>query len=135
MTVPNTGGWQTWQTVSRSVELAAGVQVMRLALDADGVTGNVGNLNWLRLTPTTTDPVPAPNDWGVKRVGQARPSTSRGRSPRRPRRPTRSSTTASGSPSRGLGPDSDRAGILRRGRQRGCLGQRLASPLRTRPGR
>lgn len=82
--VPSTGGWQAWKTLSRQVSLNAGVQVVRLALDAEGPGGYVGNLNWFRLTPDSSDaPVdpPAPTDppttpgdvtvSGPKRVGQA----------------------------------------------------------------
>lgn len=43
--LPVTGGWQTWQTVSRSVTLAAGTQTLRLAALAGGF-----NLNWFKLT-------------------------------------------------------------------------------------
>lgn len=31
--VPNTGGWQTWQTVSKSVQLGAGQQVLRVQIE------------------------------------------------------------------------------------------------------
>jgi O-glycosyl hydrolase len=48
--VPNTGGWQNWQTVSRTISLSAGVQVLRVAFDVNAGSGYVGNLNWLRLT-------------------------------------------------------------------------------------
>ncbi|RPI00456.1 MAG: carbohydrate-binding protein [Calditrichaeota bacterium] len=45
MTVPQTGGWQTWTTVTKTgVSLAAGQQVMRVAMDA----GNF-NLNWVNI--------------------------------------------------------------------------------------
>src|SRR5206468_9519163 len=42
LTVPNTGGWQTWQTVTKTaVHLPAGQHVLRLALDNAGTTGSV----------------------------------------------------------------------------------------------
>jgi probable HAF family extracellular repeat protein len=47
--VPDTGGWQAWSTVSRTVTLAAGTQVMRVVFIAPGTSGGVGNLNWVRL--------------------------------------------------------------------------------------
>lgn len=59
MTVPNTGGWQTYQTVTKTgVSLAAGQHVMRLALDTNGATlpdgaAFVGNLNYLKFTAST----------------------------------------------------------------------------------
>ncbi|WP_138751998.1 glycoside hydrolase family 3 N-terminal domain-containing protein [Paenibacillus sinopodophylli] len=46
--VPNTGGWQTWTTLSQNVTLSAGVQTLRLQAAASG-----WNLNWLELIPTT----------------------------------------------------------------------------------
>jgi hypothetical protein len=46
--VPNTGGWQTWQTISRTgIALSAGPQVIRLVLDANGASGLTGNFNWI----------------------------------------------------------------------------------------
>ena len=50
MTIPATGSYQTWTTVSESVSLAAGTQGMRVVFDAAGPSGGVGNLNWIRLT-------------------------------------------------------------------------------------
>ncbi|MFD1178205.1 glycoside hydrolase family 3 N-terminal domain-containing protein [Paenibacillus puldeungensis] len=50
--VPNTGGWQSWETVTQNVTLNAGVQTLRLHASA----GN-WNLNWLELRPTNSTPV------------------------------------------------------------------------------
>ena len=55
LTVPNTGGWQTWTTVSKWVTLSAGRQVLRVVFDAKGQTG-VGNLNWIRFSSGTPLP-------------------------------------------------------------------------------
>jgi glucose/arabinose dehydrogenase len=51
MTVPNTGAWATYQTVTRTgLNLAAGTYVMRIAMDTNGpTTGYVGNFNWFRF--------------------------------------------------------------------------------------
>jgi hypothetical protein len=49
LTVPNTGNWQTWATVSRTVRLVAGPQVIRVVADSAGASGATGNLNFLRL--------------------------------------------------------------------------------------
>lgn len=46
--VPNTGGWQTYETVTATISLEAGQQVLRLALDTNGATGYVGNFNYLQ---------------------------------------------------------------------------------------
>ena len=37
LTVPNTGGWTTWQTMSTNVDLSAGQQVMRLFIEYGGL--------------------------------------------------------------------------------------------------
>ena len=54
LSIPDTGGWQQWQTVSAAVTLAAGVQRLRVVLDTNGSSGSVGNLNYLRLTAAST---------------------------------------------------------------------------------
>ena len=51
--IPNTGGWQIWTTLNVPVVLPAGVQTLRLVLDANGPTGVFGNINWLRFGATT----------------------------------------------------------------------------------
>ena len=50
LTVPNTGGWQTYVTLTTDVQLTAGQQIMQFDLDTAGVTGYVGNFNWSQLT-------------------------------------------------------------------------------------
>ena len=51
MNVPNTGGWQVWQTVRKTgLSLSAGAHVIRLVFDAGTAeNGRVGNYNCLRL--------------------------------------------------------------------------------------
>ncbi|HET9830568.1 MAG TPA: carbohydrate-binding protein, partial [Vicinamibacterales bacterium] len=45
--VPDTGGWQTWKTVTKTgVTLAAGTQVLKVVLDTNGPGGSVSNFNW-----------------------------------------------------------------------------------------
>jgi hypothetical protein len=46
VSVPNTGGWQTWTTITTSVNLTAGGQTLRLF--ASNTTG--WNINWWELT-------------------------------------------------------------------------------------
>ena len=68
--VPNTGGWQTWQTITTSgIALAAGEHVIRVYLATVSSGGGAGNFNWFRLvagtapSPTTPfggTPVPLP---------------------------------------------------------------------------
>jgi hypothetical protein len=45
MTVPNTGGWQNWQSLTKTVTLVAGQQVARLVMDTAGDAGGIGNIN------------------------------------------------------------------------------------------
>jgi hypothetical protein len=56
LTIPNTGGWQTWTTVPKNVTLAAGMQILRLVMDAAGANGAVGNFNWIAVTPGGSTP-------------------------------------------------------------------------------
>ncbi len=52
LVVPNTGSYDTMQTIlSPTVQLTAGVHVLRLSLDANTSTGAVGGFNWLRVAP------------------------------------------------------------------------------------
>jgi hypothetical protein len=39
--VPNTGGWQSWQT---------GIRIIGVAMDSNGTTGAVGNFDWFSFT-------------------------------------------------------------------------------------
>jgi hypothetical protein len=51
--VPNTGGWQTWRTITTAgVSLASGSHVIRVVMDTNGATGAVGNLNWFTVRST-----------------------------------------------------------------------------------
>ena len=48
MTIPNTGGWQTWTDVNKTaIPLSAGQQVMKVEMLSGGY-----NLNWIELTRT-----------------------------------------------------------------------------------
>jgi hypothetical protein len=49
LTVPSTGGWQTWTDVTRTgVSLSAGQQFLRISM-----TGGSYNLNWIEITAAT----------------------------------------------------------------------------------
>jgi hypothetical protein len=57
--VPDTGGWQAWQTVTTpGILLAAGPRVMRVVLDSPSSGGGVGNYNWFRLVASTPSSIP-----------------------------------------------------------------------------
>jgi len=48
--IPDTGGWQVWATLSKAgISLTAGPQVLRVVMDANGPSGSIGNLNWLKV--------------------------------------------------------------------------------------
>ena len=50
MTVPNTGGWQSWRTITASgVSLTSGTHVVRVVMDSVGATGSVGNFIWFAV--------------------------------------------------------------------------------------
>ena len=50
MTVPDTAGWQTWKTITKTgVVLAAGTQVIRVVMDSNGPSGSVANFNWFAV--------------------------------------------------------------------------------------
>ena len=54
LTVPDTGDWQLWTTMSApAASLAAGTHVLRLAMDSVGSSGWVGNFNWVSLMLTS----------------------------------------------------------------------------------
>ena len=49
VTVPATGGWQSWRTVSQTVTVGAGTHTLGIVAATGG-----WNINWLRLTPPPT---------------------------------------------------------------------------------
>jgi len=54
--VPQTGGWQSWQTISATVSLQEGSQTIRL----QSVNGTNWNINWLQFLGSITPPPPPP---------------------------------------------------------------------------
>ncbi len=55
MTVPVTGGWQNWTTITTTVSLAAGAQTLRVVVDSNGF-----NFNYLELLGDFATGVPDP---------------------------------------------------------------------------
>ncbi len=48
MTAPDTGGWQTYTTITKTgVAVTAGPRIVRLMMDAVGASGSVANFNWI----------------------------------------------------------------------------------------
>lgn len=66
LTVPNTGNWNTYTTVTKAgISIAAGKHTLKLVFDRAGSTGYVGNFNFLKLTrnvapQTATAPTSGP---------------------------------------------------------------------------
>src|SRR5579864_4989375 len=54
MTVPDTGGWQSWQTITKTVTLAAGTQIARLVMDANAAYSGIGNLDSFTFSQSST---------------------------------------------------------------------------------
>jgi hypothetical protein len=63
ITIPATGGWQTWQTVTGSVSSATGIHNLHVVFK--GGSG-IGNLNWFQFL--SGDP-PLPHPWKSGDVG------------------------------------------------------------------
>jgi endonuclease/exonuclease/phosphatase family metal-dependent hydrolase len=66
LTVPNTGGWQKWTTLSRTVTLSAGQQSARLVFDTAGSSGAIGNVNWIKFASASAPPPPPPPPTGTE---------------------------------------------------------------------
>lgn len=60
ITIPNTGGWQVWQTlVASNLVLDAGPQFMRVVMDSNATNGgDIGNFNWFQTQVTTSNNPP-----------------------------------------------------------------------------
>jgi hypothetical protein len=55
ISVPNTGAWDAWQTITTSgISLSAGTHVLRVSLDTIGTGGAVGGFNWFKFVSGTT---------------------------------------------------------------------------------
>lgn len=73
LTVPNTGGWQNWTTVSHGgIHLTAGPHVIRFMGDADGTAGVVGNLNWLEFVPESSQTELLADSFGSASLDQSK---------------------------------------------------------------
>ncbi len=55
LSVPNTGGWQTFVDLKKSgVAVTSGRHVLRLVMDSVGATGAIGNFNYIKIAPAAT---------------------------------------------------------------------------------
>jgi endonuclease/exonuclease/phosphatase family metal-dependent hydrolase len=71
MWVPNTGDWGSYQNLSATVYLDAGVQSLRIVFDTNGGTGAVGNVSFLNFEYQDGSSVPAPPPSGGGGSGSA----------------------------------------------------------------
>jgi endonuclease/exonuclease/phosphatase family metal-dependent hydrolase len=60
MSIPNTGGWNTYVDVAVPISLYGGVQTMTVVFDSVGSTGAIGNLSYLRLESGVVAAPPPP---------------------------------------------------------------------------
>lgn len=49
VTLPVTGGWQTWQTVTAPVNGAVGGHTLYVVFSGGGTTGSIANVNWFQF--------------------------------------------------------------------------------------
>jgi hypothetical protein len=61
VTIPVTGGWQTWTTVNGAVSGASGVHNLYVVFE--GTSGNIGNLEWFEFSQ------PLPSPWVTTDIG------------------------------------------------------------------
>jgi hypothetical protein len=52
LTIPDTGGWDKLKTIKKEgVALKAGKQMMKIAMDKDGESGGIGDIDLVRFVP------------------------------------------------------------------------------------
>ena len=59
ISVPYTGSYSTWQTISATATLPAGTHVLRISYDQNGNQATGFQFNWFALTNTTVSPPPS----------------------------------------------------------------------------
>jgi hypothetical protein len=61
LSVPNTGGWQTWESVIQTgFSLNSGVQVMKVVRETDGADFNLNNMKFIRSTTSVPEAASGP---------------------------------------------------------------------------
>lgn len=58
ISVPSTGSYNTWTTISATATLPAGTHVLRISYDQNGNQATGFTFNWFQLTNTTVSPPP-----------------------------------------------------------------------------
>lgn len=65
ISVPDTGDWQAWQTLSvPGIQLNAGARVIRIVFTSITSRGAAGNFNWFRFVSSGSTPPPPPPPTG-----------------------------------------------------------------------
>ena len=89
ITIPETGGWQQWTSVTKpGLSLTAGTQVWRVVMDQAGEFA-VGNINFFRVVAATPAPGPAPRSRSSPQSRSGSPVPFRPRVPLQPPVPRR----------------------------------------------
>ena len=62
MTVPDTAGWQTWQTLTaNNINIGStGLKTLKLVMDSNGPTGSIGNFNYVSFSAAAYTSTPTP---------------------------------------------------------------------------
>jgi len=68
VSVPSTGGWQSWTTIRKTVTLAAGTQSMRVTFDSGAV-----NVNWFAVSSSSTTSSSSGSTSGSTTAGASSP--------------------------------------------------------------
>lgn len=59
LTSGDTGGWQTWKTLTKTgIGIHEGQHVLKVAMDSIGTSGNTCNFNWIHFIATTIQSPP-----------------------------------------------------------------------------
>ena len=70
--LPDTGGWNLWQTVTTSgISLASGTHTLRVIADSNGAGGTVADINWIDVV-ASPPPVSSPAYTGVPAAAPGR---------------------------------------------------------------
>src|SRR5207237_5036698 len=54
----DSGGWQTWRTLTKTIGMTAGLHTMKLVFESNGANGTIGNFNYFTFTAIATNAAP-----------------------------------------------------------------------------
>ncbi len=58
MTNSDSGGWQTWRNLTKTIGMTAGLHTMKLVFESNGANGTIGNFNYFTFTAIATNLAP-----------------------------------------------------------------------------